>query len=111
MGRASRMEGGQQDEGSEACARRRSGSRAGAGRPGRQHKTAAMGGAHHNAFPSAGRDGRTWPHLAGASRTFSPCSSTPVTKRTSRPRIRWKRAAASAAMVGYALPMCGAALT
>lgn len=49
------------------------------------------------------------PRLAAASAIFSPCSSVPVMKVTGRPRKRWYRAIASAAMVGYALPMWGAA--
>uniref|UniRef100_A0A0A9CTP5 OVA1 n=1 Tax=Arundo donax TaxID=35708 RepID=A0A0A9CTP5_ARUDO len=42
---------------------------------------------------------------------FSPCSSVPVINITFFSSNLWKRAMASAAMVVYALPMCGGALT
>ena len=42
---------------------------------------------------------------------FWPCSSVPVRNQVSTPRIRWKRASASAAIVVYACPRWGTSLT
>ena len=51
------------------------------------------------------------PSRSAASATGSPCSSVPVRKKTSSPRWRMWRAITSAAIVEYAWPRCGAALT
>jgi nifR3 family TIM-barrel protein len=51
------------------------------------------------------------PSRSAASATGSPCSSVPVRKKTSSPRWRMWRASTSAAIVVYAWPRCGAALT
>ena len=51
------------------------------------------------------------PSLSAASATGSPCSSVPVRKKTSSPRWRMCRASTSAAIVVYACPRCGCALT
>jgi hypothetical protein len=51
------------------------------------------------------------PSRSAASSTGSPCSSVPVRKNTSSPRWRWWRARMSAAMIEYACPRCGSALT
>ena len=51
------------------------------------------------------------PCALAASATGSPCSSVPVRKNTSLPRWRWWRAITSAAIVVYACPRWGAALT
>ena len=50
------------------------------------------------------------PSAVAAWATFSPCSSVPVRKRTSKPSSRLNRAMASVAMYSYACPKCGAAL-
>ena len=51
------------------------------------------------------------PSRSAASATGSPCSSVPVRKKTSSPRWRMWRARTSAAIVEYAWPRCGSALT
>ena len=51
------------------------------------------------------------PSFSAASAAGSPCSSVPVWKNTSSPRWRMCRARMSAAIVEYAWPRCGSALT
>ena len=51
------------------------------------------------------------PAAAAARSIFWPCSSVPVVRYASKPSMRLMRLIASAAMVVYVWPMCGAALT
>ena len=51
------------------------------------------------------------PSRSAAVSIGSPCSSVPVRKKTSRPRWRMWRARTSAAIVEYACPRWGSALT
>ena len=51
------------------------------------------------------------PSFSAACATGSPCSSVPVRKNTSSPRWRMWRARMSAAIVEYAWPRWGSALT
>ena len=51
------------------------------------------------------------PSRSAAFSIGSPCSSVPVRKKTSSPRCRMCRASTSAAIVEYAWPRCGSALT
>jgi hypothetical protein len=60
------------------------------------------------------RSASSWgvtPSRSAASAVGSPCSSVPVWKNTSSPRWRMCRARMSAAIVEYAWPRCGSALT
>ena len=62
------------------------------------------------AFRSASSCGEI-PSRSAAVSIGSPCSSVPVRKKTSSPRWRMCRASTSAAIVEYACPRCGSALT
>ncbi len=69
-----------------------------------------MSALKRSALRSASSLGVT-PSRSAACATGSPCSSVPVRKNTSSPRWRMCRARMSAAIVVYACPRCGAALT
>ena len=50
---------------------------------------------------SSARDWGGMPRFSADCSTLRPCSSVPVRKKTSRPRLRWKRAYTSATVEVY----------